>query len=360
VHDVPREGGFSMMELLVAVAVFTIAAAILFHFAARSQRLAASQPEAADVHQRLRVAVSTMQKDLINSGAGPLHGTAAGTLANYFPPIVPARRGARSTDPEIAVFADRISLVFVPVEGWSAALSSDMSTPDVSVALKTGLGCLGSGVCGFLPGMRAAIFDARAPGEGYELFSVTDIGAGLGHGAPNPPFTRAYAAASAMVVPVVHHVYYRDAATNRLMLYDGFQSDVPLLDNVVGLQFTYFADPSPSSVAPPSSLTASCLYTAGVPPTPLLQPLPGLTLVPLTTTQLRDGPFCGLAPARFDADLLRIRRVRVTIRMQAAAEHLRGSSANFVNPGSASVGGEDVKDYEMTFDVAPRNMSPTR
>jgi hypothetical protein len=93
---------------------------------------------------------------------------------------------------------------------------------------------------------------------------------------------------------------------------------------------------------------------------PLLPALAGLTLVPLTMQQLIDGPFCGIAPARFDADLLRIRRVRVTLRVQVDAAHLRGSGEHFVNAGSSTAHDQSVKDYEMTFDVAPRNMSPAR
>ena len=352
--------GFSLIELLVAAAVFTTAAAMLFHFAARSQRLAASQPEAADVHQRLRVAVSMMQRDLMNAGAGPLHGLAGRTLANYLPPIVPARTGARAADPEGTAFVNRISITHVPDEGWSATLASDMASPDEVLTVKTAAGCPGAGICGFVPGSRAAIVDVKEPASGYELFSVTDLVGGLAHGAPNPPFTRLYSSESSVVVPVVHHVYYHDTSTNRLMLYDGYQSDVPLVDNVVALQFTYYADPNPASVAVPIDGTGTCAYAAGSPPVPLLQPLPGLTLVPLTTQQMMDGPFCGIGMGRFDADLLRIRRVRVTVRVQSGSDHLRASGGDFMNRGSASTIENAVKDFEVTFDVAPRNLSTAR
>jgi hypothetical protein len=353
--------GFSLLELLVALAVFMAATALLFHFAARSQRLAASRPESSDLHQRLRIAVGMLQRDLMNAGAGPLHGAAGRTLANYLPPIVPARSGARSPDPELTAFGDRISVVFVPEEGWHASLAMDMASPLDYVIVNTAPGCPPAGACGFVRGTRAAIIDVTAPGAGYELFSVTDIAAGLAHGAPNPSFSRVYAAASAVVVPVVHHVYYRDAPTNRLMLYDGYQSDLPLVDNVVALQFAYFGDPNPASVAaPPAGSSGSCVYAAGSPPVPLLSDLPGSTLVPLAMEQLTDGPLCGIAPARFDGDLLRIRRVRVTIRVQVGAEPLRGTGRHFANAGSSKADDNSVMDYEMTFDVAPRNMSPAR
>ena len=37
-----------------------------------------------------------------------------------------------------------------------------------------------------------------------------------------------------------------------------------------------------------------------------------------TAAILTDGPYCGSGDNQFDADLLRVRKVRVTLRMQAA------------------------------------------
>ena len=49
---------------------------------------------------------------------------------------------------------------------------------------------------------------------------------------------------------------------------------------------------------------------------------------------------CGSADNQFDADLLRIRKVRVTLRVQAAQPALRGTDTRlFRNPGTAT-GGE--------------------
>jgi hypothetical protein len=52
---------------------------------------------------------------------------------------------------------------------------------------------------------------------------------------------------------------------------------------------------------------------------------------------LSDGPPLGLPPNRFDADASSIRIVRVTITLDAAAD-------------------DSVPDFEITFDVAPRNL----
>ena len=63
-----------------------------------------------------------------------------------------------------------------------------------------------------------------------------------------------------------------------------------------------------------------------------------------------------------DADLLRIRKVRATLRMQAASEALRGGpeSGLFLNPGKAQGGSRLVPDYTVQFDVSPRNLNLTR
>jgi hypothetical protein len=95
-------------------------------------------------------------------------------------------------------------------------------------------------------------------------------------------------------------------------------------------------------------------------------PRPGLApfgaaadpLVDLDPARLTDGPWCpdAASPARYDADLLRIRRVRVTLRLQAAAAALRGIGPRFARPGTSSDGTRVVPDVQVSFDVTPRNM----
>ena len=140
------------------------------------------------------------------------------------------------------------------------------------------------------------------------------------------------------------------------MVYDGDRSDVPVVDHVVDLRFTLFADPSPWSVPPPAAGAASCAYAAGDPPVPLLAPLGGTVLTALAASQLTDGPACGQSPNRFDADLLRVRRINVALRLEAQAAELRGAGPAFFNPGTAAGGAAQIPDIQLTFDVAPRNM----
>jgi hypothetical protein len=83
-------------------------------------------------------------------------------------------------------------------------------------------------------------------------------------------------------------------------------------------------------------------------------------LVPLTSAQLTDGPWCpdAITPSRWDADLLRIRRISVTLRVEAAAAALRGPASVLFSHGGTSRGGAMwVPDQEVRFQVSPRNLN---
>ena len=90
----------------------------------------------------------------------------------------------------------------------------------------------------------------------------------------------------------------------------------------------------------------------------------GQGLVRLTAAELTDGPWCPDAASdnRYDADLFRIRTVRVAIRLQTGNAWLRASLASgrgalFANPGTARNAARMVPDQSIRFDVTPRNMN---
>jgi prepilin-type N-terminal cleavage/methylation domain-containing protein len=322
-----NDHGFTLVEVLVALTLLAIASVPILWISAGAHRLARSQAEASDLQQRARVVAEKLQRDLAMAGAGPPDGVGV-RLSALLAPIVPARVGLRLPDPELSAFSDRLSLMYVPSDGWDCALAAAMSSSSAALSIDpTAAGCSGVGLCGFVDGSRALVIDTRAPGAGYEVFTVTGIAGALEHGVPNPAFSQAYSPPSARVMPIVQRVYYFDPAGRRLMLYDGHQSDMPLLDNVLDVRFAYFADA-----------------------------VPGPGMRPLTIAELSDGPAMGLPPNVFDADLRSIRLVRVTLRLQAAADDVRGAGAWFARPGRSTSAFSLVPDFEVTFDVAPRNM----
>jgi hypothetical protein len=83
-------------------------------------------------------------------------------------------------------------------------------------------------------------------------------------------------------------------------------------------------------------------------------------LVPLTAVQLTDGPWCpdDANPNRWDADLLRIRTMAITVRVEAALAALRGpAGVLFSNAGSSHSANRWLPDQEIHLRVSPRNMN---
>ena len=119
------DDGFSFVEILIALTIVLAAMAPLLHIAASGHRLARSHSEATDLHQRLRVAVEKLRRDLALAGAGG--------LTAYLPPLIPGRVGARAPDPPLSAFADRISLVYASDDAGPSPLTVDMATASDAV-----------------------------------------------------------------------------------------------------------------------------------------------------------------------------------------------------------------------------------
>jgi hypothetical protein len=168
------------------------------------------------------------------------------------------------------------------------------------------------------------------------------------------------------------------AEASQLMRYDGAASSFPVLDDVVGLSFEYFGEPDPPEMEgvppratygptpPPAEVDdpsdawgrgENCTFAiVGGVHTSRLAGL-GTETLPLAAPVLTDGPWCPdqAAPDRFDADLLRVRRVRVHVRLQAPPAFRGPASAWFVNGGTAADVRRRVPDQQIQVDVALRN-----
>jgi hypothetical protein len=84
---------------------------------------------------------------------------------------------------------------------------------------------------------------------------------------------------------------------------------------------------------------------------------PRASLVQLTAEQITDGPWCAddASAARFDADLLRVARVDLVLRVEAPAS-FRGSLATlFQRPGAARRAADWIPDMEIRASVAFRS-----
>ena len=387
-----HEHGFSLLELAMAIGVMLAVTAGVFAVVHPSQGAFAAEPEVADMQQRLRVADDTLSRDLLLAGAGAYLGSQAGPLAQYFPPVLPFRQGATNDDAPGTFAGDRITLLSVPPTAAETALAADFTPASATLQLVAEADCpAGVNLCGFTNGLPVLVYDAQGS---YNLFTVTSVADGLSQVVVSSPADAAATTfgAGANVVEAVSHTYYlkTDPATQipQLMHYDGTRNaDVPVLDHIVGLTFDYYGDPIPPALVKPIAEPSGPWTTYGPKPPALDakptdypagencaftidgngQPAPrlavlgaGPALVALSPEQLTDGPWCpdALSANRWDADLLRIRRIGVRVRVEAALSALRGpAGVLFTNGGTSRGGGKWVPDQEVRFEVAPRNLN---
>lgn len=291
--------GFTLPEMLIATLVSMLVSGAVFAVLQPVQGMFQAQVETVDLHQRLRVAVDVLTKDLAMAGAGTTTGVVRGPLSTSEAPVLPYRRGLVGDDPAANVFyrPDTITLRYV-------ASTADQST-------------------------------------------------------------------------IASHTYYlrADAASGafQLMHYDGARGDFPVIDNVLLLAFDYFGSAQPPRSIPPPDLGVdpnpddeypageNCLFVRveGEPAPRLVALAEGPSTVRLDANMLTDGPWCpdAVSANRFDADLLRVLRVGVRLRVQSGQAALRGPAGrNFARGGTARAPQRWVPDAEVRFTVAPRNL----
>lgn len=354
--------GVSLVELLVAMAITLLVTGAIVQLLNPSQAAAQVQPEAQDMQQRMRVAADMLFKDLAVAGAGPYVGAATGSLAQFLPAIVPRVLGANAPDAAGAAFRDRITIVHIPGTASQTTTSAALPDPASPLTVAQAAGCpLAQPVCGFAPGDEAIVFDRVGS---FDLFTVDSV---VGNAAQldlrGQAMSRSYPS-GVVVAKAESRSYYLDVATNELMAYEqGSAAPVPVVDNVVGLLFEYFGDPLPPTRPKPPLGIANCLYDAtGNYLGGEMATLSGDgSLAPLPLSMFTDGPWCGGGTNLYDADLLRIRRVRVTIRIQTPLAALRGRDSRlFARPGGSREGQRYLPDLVATFGVAPRNLNLDR
>lgn len=352
--------GFSLVEMTIASLISLVITGAIFALVNASTATSRAQPEASDMQQRARVAIDALYRDLIMAAAGPYHGSTTGSLASFFAPVLPYRTGQEADDPASGVYyrADAITIVYVPNTPAQATTRDRMSEGSDEIEVNPQANCpIGDQLCGFREGMGVLIFDATGAWDAFEITGVQTSALHVQHRGAQVHNT--YEAGS-FIVEGQFDCYYLDEVNSRLMHYDGIQTELPVADNVVALQFRYYGDPNPPAGPKPPIGAANCLFDAsGQAVLPALPATSGL-LVELTPDVLQDGPWCGDGASTFDADLLRLRAVRVSIRAQVASPGLRGPKAMLLPRPGAARGAGYVSDFSTVFEVSPRNLNLAR
>ncbi|RPI53558.1 MAG: prepilin-type N-terminal cleavage/methylation domain-containing protein [Acidobacteria bacterium] len=288
--------GFSLVELLMALLIMLGVCSALFGLMNPAQAMFAVQAELPDMQQRLRAAADALGRDLLMAGGGG------------FPPIVPYRRGLESPDAPGTFRSDRVSVLYLSASGPQATLTQPTDGSGVA-AVGARPGCpAGDPLCGFRAGMLAVIFDGTGAYDMIGLSGVSNEPPALLH--VGSPLSKAYPP-GATIAQAEAATYWLQTDVGghvvQLMKYDGQQTDLPVVDNIAELRFEYYID----------------------------------ALTRLDPESLRDGPWLpdSTFAHRFDADLLRVRRVRATIRVRANQMVLHAP----------------VGDRQMSLEIAPRS-----
>jgi hypothetical protein len=392
------ETGFTLIEMLVSMGIMLAVLGGVFSAFNPAQGAFQTQPEFSDMQQRLRVGNDRLYNGLIVAGAGTYSGSAVGTLGQFFAPVLPYRAGAIDSDPSRGVYFrdDAITIFHIPTTASQCTIRDKMPQPSSEVKVNAEPGCPSSDpLCGFKEGMRVVIFDDTCS---FDFFTITQVQSDSLHLQHRPPinpsdFTKAYDV-GARISQINTDAYYwrQDLATNtfQLMHYDLGAVDTPLIDDVVGLRFEYLGDATPpvlrapvtepvgpwTSYGPkPPALGVdvasdswpageNCTFrvdaTSGTQVSRLATLGPPGSLAPLTAAQLTDGPWCpdGSNVNRYDADLHRVRQIRVTFRVQTGVALLRGpAGVLFSRAGVGRDASRLVPDQAVQFDVTPRNMN---
>jgi prepilin-type N-terminal cleavage/methylation domain-containing protein len=347
--------GFSLLEVLISTAISLSATLIACRLAAGAQANWRVTGARVDLQQRARAVADMLSRSLLESGGGAHAGPAYGPLARYVPAVLPRRIGVRGAHRFDEFRRDAYTTLHVIADATHGALSLPAPPGSSTLELSAVAGCAVP-TCGFADGTTVMVVD---PDGSYDIFTVTDVsGTALTVRARGPGSGRTHAAGSS-VLSIESSTFFVEPVADALHRYDGDASDMPAIDDVVGLDVRYYGAARPPLWPRPPAGQPNCLYdAAGSYQAGLMPTLAGVAgLVEMTGAMLVDGPWCGSGATQFDADLLRVRRIRVSVRLQASDPVVRGRDrSRFRNPGTARSDASTVPDLTVVVDTAPRNL----
>ncbi|BCS34555.1 hypothetical protein TBR22_A37830 [Luteitalea sp. TBR-22] len=339
-------GGFTLLDMLVALALVLAAMATVVAALPPMFDVVRTVPEATDLQQRARATDALIDAALAPAGAGAdLLGE--GPLSHAVPAVWP-RRLLGTADPPGSAWGDRLSWLTVPAGAAQAPVIGSIAPGADLVPLAWHPACGTHPTCGFRRGDTVLL--ASRTGA-MAMASVADATGLLVRLATT--VEQAVPAPATLVVVQVSAFLF-DGPRRQLRRADDAAPSQPVTDDVVALRVRYYGTAAPPRWPSVPGVETCAVAADGTPRLGLLGAVPGPP-VELTPADLTDGPWCGAGTWRFDADLLRLRAVRLAWRVQAAGAGVRGRSpAWFAVPGQARHPAQEVRDVEVeTFTVLP-------
>ncbi len=382
--------GFTLVEFMVASAVTLLAVSLAAALVMPASSAFHSLPEAADLQQRVRVAVDALRSDLTAAGGGFSLGWGAAAALTW-PAVLPCRWTGVPLSSVVGgcARADSITLLSMALSAPQAITAAAIDDPTAPIRIVAASECgLDRAACRLHAGNLMLIVDGTSAFDVFTATAISPDGGQVMHAQSR--LSGPYAAGA--LVGEINARSYSLAVESTTGIPQMRRSDVggssfPVVDHAIVMSFQYFGDPIPPVVINPDDPVRRAVSYGPMPPpvgtdnpadawpagencttaveedhqVPRLAALSAGAsgLAPLPLAVFADGPWCPdpASPNRYDADLLRIRLVRVTLRMQAQAASVRGPSAGwFSNPGLSRDWLRLVPDLEVTFDVAPRSM----
>jgi prepilin-type N-terminal cleavage/methylation domain-containing protein len=379
-REAQGQKGFSLIELLVALVVCTLLSGAIAALMPPARAAFDATPAAFDLHQRGRAGLDLLTTVVRSAGANVGAADGLGAFANLMPVVIPMPSPENNdADGEFGA----VVVVSVVPGAAQGRLDRDQPGSSAALTLAASLACPQvSDVCGFTPGVVAAIVDGRGR---FDVFIVESTNAASHQLSPSAALTMAYPEGS-LVVEVEAHRFAlatQPDGSRALVRVTGAGVTQPLVDGVMRAGFAPWGEAAApelrwdglsgwASYGPPPLSPLSVDPQGEFPPGETcvsaydnFQPLTRLSalgerdrLVPLALADLEDGPWCTgeTDDGRYDADLFRVRRLDVWLRVEVLSATLRGPAGQlFDRAGSAGGSVRWVPDLNVRISIALRN-----
>lgn len=369
--------GFTIVELLVSAAIVIGVMGVALVVVGQARDALDRDGMGIESAQRLRAGLEALVHDVRTAGAGPEADTTSVSLGHAVPVVEflrPAGVGAAAGERFQA-----LRVMSAPRE----AAHGRLADPGGGAALRLAPppACPALPACGFQQGMTVAVYDGSGV---FDLATVQAVDAPSSAITVHPPVGRTYPAGS-IVSEVAVSTFDVDVAADgsgRLMRNTSGAAQ-PIVDAVVAFTVEAFGDAipplpgrgprSPPTYGPVPPLPGvddprdawaageNCTMTIGA--DGLAAPrLPAWgdagAQIALGPSRLDDGPWCPAAGGGvYDADLYRLRRVDLRLRVESAAAHLRGPAGTIFTRGGHGRPTSWVPDLELRVSLTLANIA---
>jgi hypothetical protein len=210
--------GFSVVELLIAMAVTTTCLAATLMLVSMGQGIARAQPEAADQQQRARLARQTIADAIAGAGAGLDGGPRAGPLSAYFAPVTRSAEGG-------------LTIWSVTRASAQATLAQPLAASATEADIAASSCPPAEPACAFAADTSAIVFDDSGCHESVRIDTVLPATLVVRPALRGCAFTTGASIAEGEV-----RTYFVDAATRQLRRRDDATGLVaPVIDHVASM-----------------------------------------------------------------------------------------------------------------------------